>query len=200
MRRLRIRAGQQGVRLTVLVVAAIALVTGCTAEAEQPSADLPAASSSSAEPTPELPPLGPKDFPVPAEARTKDEAGAEAFLRYWIDLINHQRAALDGHALRKLGPECAGCLRIADNYDDLAEAGHRYRGGELRLNDVTPPAIRGDQARITFGIRQEAVDIVDDEGALVKPGLTAVPNAGSGIALTWSASSQGWLVSEFDLG
>ena len=32
---------------------------------------------------------------MPDEARTKDAAGAEAFLRYWIELLNHAMQAID---------------------------------------------------------------------------------------------------------
>jgi hypothetical protein len=198
----RIRAGQQPVRLSFLAVALLGLVAGCSsADAKsQPSAELPPASSSAAESTPELPPLGPEDFPVPDEARVKDQAGAEAFLRYWIDLLNHQRAIPEGKPLLELGPDCNGCIRIAQNYDNVAREGNSYRGGSLTLTDVPPPTLSGDKARISFAIRQEAVAIVDDSGEIVDPGLPPVPNAGSGIALAWSEPNVGWLVTAFDLG
>ncbi|MCW2700485.1 MAG: hypothetical protein JWQ45_2020, partial [Blastococcus sp.] len=65
-----------------LVVAAVAL-SGCS-EKQEAGNTLPLASSSApAETTTELPPLGPEDMPMPAEARTQDAAGAEAFVRYY---------------------------------------------------------------------------------------------------------------------
>src|SRR3712207_1934762 len=121
-----------------------ALLTGCAAKQEA-NDTLPTASPS---PTEELPPLGPADFPVPAEARTKDAAGAEAFVRYYIDLLNRQQAIPAGEPLRELSPECATCLRIARAFDDAAAAGHTYYGGELTLNDVTAPRIEGDTASL----------------------------------------------------
>src|SRR3712207_9217492 len=111
------------------------LLTSCS-EKQEASETLPTASAS---PTEDLPPLGPPDFPVPAEARTKDAAGAEAFLRYWIDLINLQRDIPAGQPLRDLGPDCNDCWRIAKNYEAAAAAGQRYDGGQLQLNDVTEP-------------------------------------------------------------
>jgi hypothetical protein len=85
------------------VVIGTALLTGC-AEKQEANQTLP---STSASPTTEaLPEIGPADFPVPDEARTKDAAGAEAFLRYWIDLLNRQQAIPAGQPLRELGPEC----------------------------------------------------------------------------------------------
>ncbi len=65
------------------------LLSGCS-EKHEANDTLP--STSAAETTEALPALGPADFPVPDEARTKDAAGAEAFLRYWIDLLNRQQS------------------------------------------------------------------------------------------------------------
>ena len=116
--------------LGCLVLGTLAL-TGCSAKQEA-SDTLPTASETpSAE---ELPPLGPADFPVPAEARTKDAAGAEAFLRYYIELLNRQQAIPAGQPLRDLSPECDTCLRIARAFDEAAAAartGHATRAGRL---------------------------------------------------------------------
>ena len=113
-----------------------ALLSGCS-EKQEANDTLP---SASAAPTTEaLPPVGPADFPVPEEARTKDAAGAEAFLRYWIDLLNRQRAIPAGQPLRDLGPECQECLRIAQNYDEVAAVGQRYDGGDLTANELAAP-------------------------------------------------------------
>ena len=65
------------------VVVGTTLLTGCS---EKQGANETLPSSSAAETSDALPEIGPADFPVPDEARTKDAAGAEAFLRYWIDL------------------------------------------------------------------------------------------------------------------
>jgi len=182
-------------------VAGLALVTalvgGCS-EKQEANATLP--STTAAETTEALPEIGPADFPVPDEARTKDAAGAEAFLRYYVELSNRQQEQLDGQPLRDLGPECQECLRIAHNFDEVAAAGQRYEGGEITLNDVTPPQMSGDRATIIFGARQEAVRIVDGAGKVVNPGLEAKPNLGSGISLVWSAEDQTWLVEGLNIG
>jgi hypothetical protein len=175
-----------------------ALLTGCSQRTEANDTLPPVSTSpSTAE---ELPPVGPADFPVPDEARTKDATGAEAFLRYWIDLSNRQQELLDGQPLRDLGPECFECLRIAKNFDEAAAAGHRYEGGELTLNDVTEPVLNEGEASITFGVRQEAVGLMDAHGNPVVEGLPAQPNLGSGITLLWSDKDQSWLVKSVTLG
>jgi hypothetical protein len=182
--------------ITGLVVGTT-LLSGCSEKVEA-NDTLP---STSAAPTTEaLPPVGPADFPVPAEARTKDAAGAEAFLRYWIDLLNRQRAIPAGQPLRDLGPDCDECLRIARNYDDAAAAGNRYVGGELTLNDVPPPVISGDEALISFGVRRESVSLVDSSGTAVEARPDPAPNLGSGIDLVWSSADASWLVTGLSIG
>jgi hypothetical protein len=179
------------------VVIGTALLSGC-AEKQEANATLP---STSASPTTEaLPEVGPADFPVPDEARTKDAAGAEAFLRYYIELINRQRAIPAGQPLRDLGPDCNDCWRIANNYDEVMAAGRRFDGGKLTLNDVTEPQFTGDETSINFGIRQEAVVLVDAAGTPVDSGMPAQPNLSSGITLVWSEADDSWLVVSMTLG
>lgn len=181
----------------VAILLGTTLLTGCAAKQEARDT-LPTASAA---PTTEaLPQLGPADFPVPDEARTKDAAGAEAFLRYWIDLLNRQRAIPAGQPLRDLGPECQECLRIAQNYDEVAAAGSRYVGGDLTLNDVPAPVLSEDGAAISFGARREPVSVLDSKGAVVDARPEPALNLGSGIDLSWSDENQSWLVTGFNLG
>ena len=99
-------------------------------------------------------PSGPADFPVPDEARTKDAAGAEAFLRYWIDLLNRQQAIPAGQPLRDLGPECQECLRIAQQLRRRRRSRTAVRRRRTRLHDWRlPRSIDGDTAIVSFGAR-----------------------------------------------
>src|SRR3954451_5529766 len=117
------------------------LLTGCSEKVEA-NDTLP--TTSAAETTEALPPVGPADFPVPDEARTKDAAGARAFLDYWVALLNRQQAIPAGQPIRDLAPDCHECLRIARVYDESAAAGRRYIGGELTVVDAPTPRIEGD--------------------------------------------------------
>ncbi|SDC78898.1 hypothetical protein SAMN05660690_2557 [Geodermatophilus telluris] len=175
-----------------------ALLAGCSEDAAAPSESLPSATSA---PTTEaLPVVGPADFPVPPAARTQDAAGAETFLRYWIDLLERQQAVPAGQPLRDLGPDCGECQRIARVFDETAASGWRYQGGELTLNDVPAPVMEGETAYVSFGIRQEAVQRVDATGAPVDDGQDVAPNVFGGINLIWSAASQSWVVTGFGYG
>jgi hypothetical protein len=182
----------------IAVVVGTALLTGCS-EKQEANDTLP--SPSAAETTEALPEIGPADFPVPDEARTKDAAGAEAFLRYYVELLNRQQAIPAGQPIRDLSPECATCLRIARAFDDSAAAGHTYYGGKLTLNDVIEPQLSGDTAKLIFGTRVEALSIRDSTGGLVSDGQNdLVANAGSGMTLTWSDEDQSWLAAGLTIG
>jgi hypothetical protein len=196
VRRERIWAGQQVTRLTVSLLVAAALATGCSNdEAPQASTELPSTSSTSAEPTPELPPLGPADFPVPDEARTQDEAGAETFLRYYIDLINRQQAIPAGGPLRDLGPACEDCLRVARQYDEVANAGQKVDGGQLFITTEPGIKVTDGEARISFIVRVAAIKLVGPSGETVANStFPAQPRIPSGALLTWSSGKQSWLM------
>jgi Family of unknown function (DUF6318) len=186
--------------LRVVVVGLVlgtTLLTGC-AEKVEANDTLP---STSATPTTEaLPPVGPADFPVPDEARSNDAAGAEAFARYWIDLLNHQRMIPAGQPLRDLGPDCQECQRIAQNYDEAAAAGNRYVGGELSLNDMPPAVVDGADASVNFTARREPVSIIGGNGTTLEARPEPAPNLSSGISLTWSPADRSWIVTGFTLG
>jgi hypothetical protein len=178
------------------LVVATAVLTGCSEKQEANTALPP---TTSAESTEALPPLGPADFPVPDEARTKDAAGAMAFAYYWVDLLNRQRQIPDGQPLRDLGPECEECRRIAQNYDDVAAAGNRYDGGEVSITSIAEPIERGGNTHVNFLARAEGVRLINGAGTEVKPGPGDAELPSSGLALSWSDDDQCWLVAAFTL-
>ena len=122
----------------IALLVAAPLLGGCT-EKHEASTALP--STSAAETTESLPTVGPADFPVPDEARTKDAAGAEAFLRYWIDLLNRQQAIPHGQPLRELGPGMRECLRIAQDFDERRRRGPALRGRRDHAQRLATPQL-----------------------------------------------------------
>jgi hypothetical protein len=177
-------------------------VSGCT-EKHQANESLPSASEASeSESADELPPLGPEDFPMPAEARTKDAAGAEAFIRYYFDLLNRSLTDMDVHYLRELASGCEDCERIARETEADAEKGYRYRGGELTITGEVSLALTGpNQAESAFVARQATLTVVDEMGKAV-PGLTfeAQPQLSSGTLTVWDTKSSSWRMKVLTLG
>jgi hypothetical protein len=183
------------------MISAGGLTTACGAEEQQASTELPSASSTSAEPTPELPPLGPADFPVPDEARVKDEAGAEAFSRYYVELLNREQSLPSGDAIRSLGPKCADCLAIARRLDEAAAAGFRIEGGQIAMVGQPGVALFDDRAEVAFNARVEKVAAYGRDGNVVPdsvyPPQDSLP---SGLRLTWDSSKSSWVVQALTLG
>jgi hypothetical protein len=172
------------------------LVTGCSAKVEA-NDTLP--STSAAKTTQALSPMGPADFPVPAEARTKDAAGARAFLDYWVALLNRQQAIPAGQPIRDLGRDCNECLRIARVYDESAAVGRSYEGGRLAVVNLASPIVEGDETTVSFTASEEATRLVDASGATVQS-VDGADDLSSGVHLSWSDKSQCWLVTAFTLG
>jgi hypothetical protein len=173
------------------------LLSGCSEKVEA-NDTLP--TTSAAETTEALPPVGPADFPVPDEARTKDAAGARAFLDYWVALLNRQQAIPAGQPLRDLGPDCHECLRIAQNYDEAAAAGNKYVGGELSVHGLATPLLENGQAVLSFGVRREPASLVNSDGAVLEARPDPAPDLISGITLAWSTADQSWSVIAFTVG
>jgi Family of unknown function (DUF6318) len=180
-----------------LAVGAVVL-SGCSREQEAadtlPSADAPVATEE------ELPPLGPEDLRMPAEARTQDAAGAEAFVRYYIELINRTSTVMDAEPLREFSDGCRECNRIADDTDEDAAAGYSYRGGELTITyiEATDP---DPTATVSFTVDQAALTVVDPAGQPVQ-GLVfqALSRMSSGATLRWDEASQTWVMVGLTLG
>jgi hypothetical protein len=186
-------------RLVVGLAAGALLLSGCS-EQQEANETLPGADASPSASEPEMPPLGPPDLPMPAEARTQDAAGAEAFVRYYIDLINRTSTVMDAAPLREFSSGCDDCSRIATDAENDAAAGYRYDGGELTITWIE--AFRPGET-IEFGlvVDQAALRVSDQNGNAV-PGLSfpALSDLQSGAIVTWDRDRQSWLIRSITLG
>jgi hypothetical protein len=185
-------------RLTACLLAGAAVLTGCS-DKQEANESLP--TTSSAEPTEDaLPPLGPEDLPMPDEARTQDAAGAEAFVRYYIELINRTSTVMDAQPLRDLSDGCRDCDRIADNVEADADAGYKYRGGVLTVTITGEPFLRPGTAELALKADQDAASAVDATGADVpRLSLPAFTGVTGGAALRWEPARQTWLITALTL-
>jgi hypothetical protein len=180
------------------LAAGAAALSGCS-EKQEANDTLP--STTAAETTPELPPLGPEDMPMPDEARTQDAAGAEAFVRYYIELINRTSTVMDAQPLRDLSKDCRDCSRMATNTDEEAAAGHEYAGGEITITDLKPPLLNDVTASIAVRIDQAPLVVLDASGAPIESlSSGAYTDLPGGIGLTWSADLQSWQMTDFTVG
>jgi hypothetical protein len=176
------------------------LLSGCS-EKQEANETLPG--TSAAETTPGLAPLGPEDLPMPEEARTQDAAGAEAFVRYYFELLNKSLTDMDAQYLRLFAGEgCDVCERIATETDNDAAQGYTYSGGELTIpGDMTITMAARDEAQSAFIAVQAPMTVLDGSGSpvpeLVFDGEDALS---SGTITAWDEASESWKLTELTLG
>lgn len=122
-------------RRAALLLAAAALL-GSTACSDNPappplepdpSASTPIEPTDSSDAAPTLPP----------EARANTPAGAEAFVRYWVETLNYAGATGDVGPLRDASaPECAACSGVADRIVDVTAQGGTFVGGRWSVSST----------------------------------------------------------------
>ncbi len=66
--------------------------------------------------------------PMPETAREATPAGAEAFVGHWVDVLNASTRLGESAELRRLGPDCVVCAKMADGIEGLAAAGGQVTG------------------------------------------------------------------------
>ena len=131
---------------------ATALLAGCSGGTQQASTTLPTTSAPTAAASPTLPPLGPADFPVPAEAREKTPEGVNAFTRYYVAPDRPpQTSELDPRLCVISAVAARPAPRLADSYDEMKAAGHRYEGGALTHHEHRRH--RDQRRRGGYGVR-----------------------------------------------
>jgi hypothetical protein len=167
------------------------VLTGCT-EKQEASKTLP--TTSAAETAPDLPPLGPEDMPMPAEARTQNAAGAETFLRYYLELINRTSTVMDAAPLRDLSKGCRECDRLAANVEEDASAGKHYERGEITVKQVGPPLMKETTAEFPLIVDQAEFTVLDAGGAVVDGGSEAFSDVNAGAAMQWDDARHSWVM------
>lgn len=186
-------------RILACLAAVTVLVTGCSQTHEQePKAAAPTTAAAS----PTLAPLGPTDFPMPAAARSEDASGAEAFIRYYFDLLNRSLKDMDTQYLRTFAQQCEVCDRIIRETEGDATNGYHYDGGELVISSPIAVAITAPgRAESAFLADQEPLTVRDSAGRPV-PNLTlgAKPRLSSGARTMWDASTSSWKMAVLTLG
>jgi hypothetical protein len=140
---------------------------------------------------------------MPDEARTYDAAGAEAFVRYYVDLLNKSLTDMDPQYLRLFADVgCDACERIATETESDAAAGYSYRGGELTIpGDVSVMMHPPDSAETGFVADQAPMTVLDSAGNPV-PGLvfSGKDALNSGTIATWDGAAKSWKLTELTVG
>ena len=188
-------------QVTAGVVVAVAVLSGCSAT-EPANETLPAPSATSTAASETLPPLGPANFPVPAEAREKTPEGALAFGRYYMTLGDHiGNTDLDATPLLELSRDCSLCQQIARSFEQDRAAGYSYSHSSFTFNEYGLPTVTDDRAELGFVYSQSPYSVVDRSGKLV-PARSgqATGQLQSGMLLRWDSALRTWLVTSLTVG
>ncbi|SET78752.1 hypothetical protein SAMN04488546_3614 [Geodermatophilus poikilotrophus] len=186
-------------RLVAGLAAGAVVLSGCS-ERQEASDTLPGADASPSASEPDLPPLGPPDLPMPAEARTPTQDGARAFFEYYIEVYNHAFASMDSFYFRDLGFNCADCNLIADQLDSDMAAGLQYEGGSLRIDSMSPPSVEGNVAQLALIFTQAPLTVTDSTTGESLRELSSgeVRSPSGGAVLAWQATRSTWVVTQWD--
>jgi hypothetical protein len=185
-------------RVAAAAVVGVAVLAGCS-DGGTANETLPSSSTSAAQTTESLPPLGPADFPMPDEARQQTAPGANAFAQYYIELSNYLLPSLESAPLREFSRGCAVCTQLADGYDADRAAGYTYSGGQLTIRSAGDATLIGEGAEIAFILDQATVSVTDRTGAVVPEKTSAVYALTGGITLQWETRRETWLVTRLTL-
>src|SRR4051812_29530485 len=139
-------------------------------------------------------------MPMPAEARTKDAAGAETFVRYYVELINRTSTVMDAKPLRDFSNGCRDCDRIATSTEKAASVGNDYEGGEMTITRMGQPVISENEASVPIVVNQAKFTVLDPSGAPTVGGSDAFAAVTGGAGLAWDASRLTWLMTDLTFG
>lgn len=151
---------------------AAGVLAGCDASSDEPTTSpTPTPSVSSASPTPTASPspsVTESGLQIPAAAREKTDAGAEAFVRYYLDQsavawMKPDASALDGLATAS----CNSCARLDSVAAQLVADGQRYSTTPIAIR--TLKVIRSSSSEVAFdaALTENAVSVVDAKGSKV---------------------------------
>lgn len=137
-------------------------LAGCGGSAKPSTLPKPSASSS---PSPSAtPPV------LPAAAKEKTKAGAIAFVRHYVDVLNYATFSGETDTARKLdGEHCESCERMLAAIDAIYENGGQVEGGAWKPSPVSQaPQPGGNGWAVDTKISYGPQDVVPSKGAEAK--------------------------------
>jgi hypothetical protein len=95
---------------------------------------------------------------LPALAKEKSPAGAKAFVKYYMGIVNYSWHVGSGSLARRYStPECVACRGIASSIDEMSRAGGFYRGGDWAADSpVLIPSEPLDTPIVHTALKQSA--------------------------------------------
>jgi hypothetical protein len=185
------------VRLAAALTIGAAVLTGCSSE-QQANQTLPSMSSTTAS-ADALPPLGPPDFPMPDEAREMTPEGAEAFIRYYMDLYNAAQVSMDPTYMDEFSQGCTLCDGLIANLAEDSSLGYRYVGGHVELDSVAASPVQEGEVELGFSMTQEPLQVEAPNGAEMTELSAPAADLQCGAVLNWSSIIESWVLGQWDI-
>ncbi len=107
---------------------------------------------------------------LPAAATVPDAAGAEAFVRYWYELVNHAYATGDGEALLAVShADCVACASMVENIAKATTVGGTWRDLAFTPEqfEVSEPDADGVSLATALLLRTPTPTVLMPDGAVV---------------------------------
>jgi hypothetical protein len=142
-------------------------VSGCTDTSARPKPlPSPSPSSSVASPTPSPSATPPS---LPAEARGTSAAAAKAFVRYWVEVLNHAGATGNTAQLDEVSDDnCRSCQAVIRSIDEAYRAGGYFRGNGWSVETLQPqPFQTKTRPVLSAGVHIAPQDVLRREGGKV---------------------------------
>ncbi len=166
MVRLMRGAPSRAVVAAASVVAAAAALAACSGDGPAPapptaatSPSISAPSTSTGAPTPAIPEL-------PEAAQVGDAAGAEAFVRYWVEVLNYAYVSGDTEPLDMISEAgCATCTSLMDVVEKRRRENVRLEGGFMSVISIASPPPENGVITVTVNYEQAPGTEVSEEGA-----------------------------------
>ncbi len=184
-----------------LAVTALAACSGGDPAPPQTSAATSSTTTSTTTSTP--PPTPPPTsasstgpaFPagLPDAAKTKDKAGAEAFVAHFVGQVNKSWRIPDPSPIEALcAPKVPSCDNLAQTARDLQKASARWRDDAIEVQRSTTLSASSAEARVDATIHQSPGVIVGTDGKVKDQKTEKVFR--NIFRLAWT--DQGWMVSD----
>lgn len=174
-------------RALAAAVAGLALLASCSDNPEP--APLEVSGSPSASPSADAAPE------MPEEARENTPEGAEAFVRYWVEVLNAAGAEGDVKALHKLSlRSCDTCTGIADGIARVYADGGSIEGEGWSIESASVLPGADNTLVIDTQVNVAAQSVVESEGAAPQ----SFPGGKDLKIFTTSWSADGWRLARLE--
>lgn len=140
------------------------------------------------------PTVGPKPLVIPIEARAHTNAGASAFLRFYMAELNRTWKSPEDDSLAQFSlPVCKTCANFIDTTHALRVSHQRYAADAVTLGPaIALPGSTADRVVIQAPLKQNRVAILARDSAVVR--TTAEARSLTEATVVWRQPSS-WAIS-----